>query len=237
MGLGPTPALGREGWRSRGPETASPSSARRPVHQGADPPCLDRVGLSAPRGWSPRRDGIPVPLLPVPIGEPLGPGRHFQGLAGVPGLCPTWPPWGRAGRVAGRGPGAGLQAGGLRPGSPGAGGRAGSSAVVRADPVVVVAPGLPAPRQIPPSSVGVLAVGRLGTVGGVRAGVGRLGRSRPLPVLRLPRPGRIATGRPGLRRPTSRPVSDRLDPRPGEPTRPDHQAGAGSKRGDRGGTG
>ncbi len=118
---------------------------------------------------------------------------------------------GRAGRVAGRGTGAGLQAGRLRLGSPGAGGRAETSAVVRADPLGLVAPGLPAPGEISPSRVRLLALGRLEPIGRFRAGVGRLGRVRPLPLFGLPGPGCVGAGRVGLRRPDARPVTDSFD--------------------------
>ncbi len=91
--------------------------------------------------------------------------------------------------LRGRGTGAGLQAGRLRPGRPGAGRRAEASAVVRADPLGLVAPGLPAPGEFPSGRGGLLALGRLEPIGRFRAGVGRLGRVRPLPVLGLPGPG------------------------------------------------
>ena len=92
---------------------------------------------------------------------------------------------------------------------PGAGGRAGASAVVWSDPLELVAPGLPAPGEVPPSCVGLLALGGLGPVGRFRAGVGRLGRVRPLPVLGLPGPGWVGAGRVGHRGPPSRAVYDR----------------------------
>ena len=91
--------------------------------------------------------------------------------------------------LLGRGTGAGLQAGRFRLGSPGAGGRAEASAVVRADPVELVAPGLSAPWEVPPSWGRLLVACRLGAIGRFRAGVGRLGGSRPLQVLGLPGPG------------------------------------------------
>ena len=124
LGFGPTPAPPRQGWESREFETASPPLSRRPVHQGADSLCLDCVGLSAPRGRSPGLDGLSVSLLSLRSGKPLGPGRDRQGFADLRSVYPTWPPFGRAGPVAGRGTGARLQAGGLRLGSPGGGGRA-----------------------------------------------------------------------------------------------------------------
>jgi hypothetical protein len=55
----------------------------------------------------------------------------------------------------------GLQAGGLRLGPPGAGGWSGPSASVRADPLGLVAPGLPAPREVTSGCVGLLAIGRM----------------------------------------------------------------------------
>ena len=152
-------------------------------------PELDCVGLSSPRGRSPRCYGLSVSLLSVPIGKPLGPGCHRQGVADLHPIGPTRFQCGRAGRVAGRGTGAGLQAGGLRLGSPGAGGRAEASAVVRSDPLALVAPGLTAPGEVPPSCVGLLGIGGMEAIGRFRAGVGRLGRVRPLSVLGLPGPG------------------------------------------------
>ncbi len=46
--------------------------------------------------------------------------------------------------------------------------------------------GFSAPGESPPSCVGLLALGGLESIGGIRAGVGRLGRVRLLPVLGLP---------------------------------------------------
>ena len=46
-------------------------------------------------------------------------------------------------------------------------GRAEASAVVRADPLELVAPGLPAPGEVPPSCVGLLALGGLESIGRV----------------------------------------------------------------------
>jgi hypothetical protein len=161
LGFGPTPAPGRAGWKSRDAETASPASARGPVHQRAGYSCLDCVGLSAPRGRSSGRYGISISLLPVPIGKPLGLGRHCRRVADLCPIGPTGFPCGRAGRVGGRRTGAGLQAGGLRLGSPGAGRRAEAPAVVRSDSLELVAPGLPAPGEVSPSCVGLLALGGL----------------------------------------------------------------------------
>ena len=158
MGFGPTPAPGRAGWKSRDSESASRASARGPVHQGAGPPCLDCVGLSTPRVGSPGRYGRSISLLPIPIGKPLGPGRDCRRVADLYPIGPTRFPFGRAGRVAGRGTRAGLQAGGLRLGSPGAGGRAETSAVVRSDSLELVAPGLPA-RSLQVASVCWLLAG------------------------------------------------------------------------------
>ena len=78
LGLGSAPAPGRVCWRCSRPETASTTSAGRPVHQGADSLRLDRVGLSAPRVRPPCRDGLSIPSGPVPVQTPwvpLGPGR------------------------------------------------------------------------------------------------------------------------------------------------------------------
>ncbi len=114
----------------------------RPVHQGAGPSCLDRIGLSAPRGGSPGCYGLSVSLLPIPIGKPLGPGRHRQRVADhqpsrpdAASIRPSWPgcwPWNgsrvaswrspswisrsrRPGRSVGRCTGRSLGAGGSRP--------------------------------------------------------------------------------------------------------------------------
>ena len=133
----------------------------RPVHQGADPSCLDCVGLSAPRGRSPGCDGLSVSLLPVPTREPLGPGRDRQGVADLRrsarrGL--------HSAELAGllaveREPGCKLAVSVLDLPEPEAG--SGASAVVWSDPLELVALGLPAPGEVSPSCVGLLALGGL----------------------------------------------------------------------------
>ena len=82
LGFGSTPSFGREGWKSRDSETASPPSVRTSVHQGAESLSLDCVGLSAPRVGPPRCDGRSVPLFSIPTAEPMGPGRHRPHRAG-----------------------------------------------------------------------------------------------------------------------------------------------------------
>jgi hypothetical protein len=119
---------------------------------------------------------------------------------------------GRASQVALRRSGAGMQDGDLNPGSPGAGRRAGPSASIWPGPLGLVAPGLPAPGAIIAGCGSLLALGGLGTIGRFRAGVGRLGRVRPLPILSLPRPGNLGGSGVGLRGPTAGPVSGRDDP-------------------------
>jgi hypothetical protein len=175
-----------------------PCLYRRPVHQGSGSSCLDCVGQSSPRDRSPRCYGPSVSLLSIPTGEPLGPGYHRQRVADLHPIGPTRLPCGRAGRVAGRGTGAGLQAGGLCLGSIGAGGRTGPSALVSSNPLELVAPGLPAPGEVTSSCIGLLAFGGLEAIGGIRAGVGGLGRVWPLSVLGLPGPRCVGTGRVGL---------------------------------------
>jgi DNA-binding transcriptional ArsR family regulator len=191
LGFGPTPTPGRDGWNSRVSETASPPSVGRPVHQRSGSSCLDRVGLSSPRSRSPRCYGVSVSLLSIPIGEPLGPGCDRQRVADLQPIGPTRSPFGRAGRIAGRGTGAGLQAGGLCLGSPGAGGRAEASAVIRSDPLELVASGLPAPREVTSGCFGLLAMAgwrrsadfELALDGWAEFGLSRFSASRGLDAL------------------------------------------------------
>src|SRR5262249_10027135 len=115
-----------------------------------------------------------------------------MGLAG----CRQWPddlsplgtirpPCGGACPVALRLPGAGPKAGRFRLGSSGVERRAGPSASLWADPLGLVAPGLAAPGEVPPGRDGLLALGRLGAIGRVRADDRRLGGVRAFAVLGL----------------------------------------------------
>ncbi len=99
----------------------------------------------------------------------------------------------------------------FRPGRLGAGSRVGASAVVWADSLELVAPGIPAPGEFTSGRGGLLALGWLEPIGRFRAGVGRLGRVRPLPVLGLPGPGRVGAGRVGVGGSTDRPDQCRDD--------------------------
>ena len=144
MGPRSTSTPGRDGGRLGESETASPSSIGGPVHQGADSLYLDRISVSAPRFRPPCRDGLPILSGPVPVQTPwvsLGLAGCRQGAADLRRFSPPGPPRGGAGRALGHGTGAGLQAGRLRLGSHRAGGRAEAPAVVRGDPLGLVAPG------------------------------------------------------------------------------------------------
>ena len=136
------------------------SRARRrpPRHRSGDPFIKGPI----PYAWIASASRLPGSGLHVAMacrflcGRFRGPNRWgldaiAKRVADLRPIGPTRPPCGRAGRVAGRGTGAGLQAGRFRLGSPGAGGQVGASAVVRADPLELVAPGLSAPREVSPS--------------------------------------------------------------------------------------
>jgi hypothetical protein len=216
LGFGSIPTTIRDGRRVGRSKTTSPPSAGRPFHQGTDSLCMDRIGLPTPRGRSPCHDGLSVLPGAVPVQSSwieLGRVGYRPGIADLRRLGPTWPPFGRAGRVAGRGTGAGLQAGGLCLGSPRVGVRVEAPAVVRADPLELVAPGLAPLREGPPGRGRLLALGGLESIGRVRAGVGRLGRVRPVSVLSLPGAGYIGARRVGLRCQTAWPVAFRCDSR------------------------
>ena len=128
----------------------------RPGQSHAALPLRLRVSPSFVLLARPKNKSAPARVLPVEFASPFAPCSTSRRCVSPSVHI------GRAGPVAGRGTGAGLQAGGLRLGSPGPGGRAEASAVVRADPLELVAPGLPAPGEIPPSrgrSVGSWRVG------------------------------------------------------------------------------
>src|SRR5262249_10913034 len=95
-------------------------------------------------------------------------------------------------------PGVGSEAGDLRFGPPGDGSQTEASVVVRADSLELVAPGLSAPRKVPPSWSGLLALGGLRTFGRIRAGAQLLVGVGSLPILGLSGRRYTGAGRVGL---------------------------------------
>ena len=90
--------------------------------------------------------------------------------------------------------------------------RPNSPAVVRTDPLELVAPGLSTPPENPPGRSRLLALAGSEPIGRVRAGAGRLGGVRPVSILGLPRVGYTGSGRVGFCCETAGPVSGRVDP-------------------------
>src|SRR5512135_2666113 len=167
MGFGPTPPPTGSVRGSDDPKTTSPASLRGGVPPGSDLVSMGGDGLSAPRCRPPRRLGRAVPPGPIPPGPgpALDPGYHRLRVAGLRQVGPPWSRSDRAGRVALRRPQAGPQDHRGRRANleaVGGGDRLQPSAVVRADPMGLVAPGPPAPRPGSPGGDGLLAHGRVG---------------------------------------------------------------------------
>ena len=184
--MGPTLPLGADVWdldrlrlpaervgKSRGSETASPASARGPVHQGADPSCLDCVGLSAPRGGSPGCDGLSVSLLSGSDGvnrwglDAIANGLRISDRSARRGL--------HAAELAGllaveREPGCKLAVSVLDLPEPEAGPE--RRPLYGPIPWSWWLPASRLPGAVPPSRVGLLALGGLEPIGRFRAGVG-----------------------------------------------------------------